>query len=88
MTYPIAIIEDRYTGAYSGGKWLAISEADTAHGGYLSRASLCLEEGPHGDDGEAMDFWRDPPPWVAVGNTPDQALRALQSKATGADHDG
>lgn len=88
MTYPIAIIEDRYTGTYSGGKWLAIATADTSFGGCVSRIGYCLDEGPHGDDCEAMDFWSDAPAWIAVGSTPDQALRALQSKATGADHDG
>jgi len=85
MTYPIAIIQDRYTGAYSRGLWLAIASADTPFGGYVSRSGYCLDEGPHGDDCEAMDFWIAPPPWIAVGNTPDEALRALQSKATGAD---
>ncbi len=29
-TYPIAIIEDRYCGSYSGGAWLAIAGADRA----------------------------------------------------------
>jgi hypothetical protein len=81
--YPIAIIEDRYSGVYSGGGWLAIANADmpaVASGEYMPCVSWCLENGPHGDDTEAMVFWHDPPPWIAVGNTPDAALAALRAK--------
>jgi hypothetical protein len=75
-TYPIAIIEDRYTGVYSKGAWLAIANADEPMPGCSSsRLSFCLAEGPHGDDAEAMAFWRNPPDWIAVGSTPDKALQ-------------
>jgi hypothetical protein len=85
-TYPIAIIEDRYTGVYSKGAWLAIAKADEPMpSGSSSRLSFCLAEeprtpGPHGDDTEAMAFWNNPPDWIAVGSTPDKALEALRGK--------
>lgn len=80
--WPVAIIQDRYNGTYSGGHWLAISEADTPEAGYVSRVAMALDDGPHGGDGDAMLFWRDPPPWIAVGSTPTAALEALYDKPT------
>ena len=74
-TYPIMIFEDRYMGAYSKGKWIAVAEADCD--GRVEE--LC--DGAAGDDNEARDFWADPPVWAAVGNTPDEALAALMQKA-------
>ena len=79
--WPVAIVEDRYSGSYSGGRWLAIGEADKRFGGRM-RTSFILHEGPHGDDCEAMEFWLSPPDWIAVGNTPDQALAALRAAVT------
>lgn len=79
--YPVAIIEDRYNGAYAGGTWLAIAncqEPVAPHG--MARVLFCITEGPHDGDGEAEAFWADPPPWIAVGVTPDQALAALTEK--------
>jgi hypothetical protein len=82
-TYPIAIVQDRYTGVYSGGTWLAISKADSPHYGQ-SRANFVLNEGPHGDDSEAAEFWADPPDWIAVGDSPQEALdRLLQGRDAG-----
>lgn len=74
--YPIAIIEDRYTGCYSGGKWLAIAECDTMENGTY-RIVRVLEGGPYGDGTDAMEFWAEPPRWIAVGNTPDEARAKL-----------
>jgi hypothetical protein len=79
-TYPIAIIQDRYAGVYSSGQWLAIACAtDTFND--RSRVDVCLEsdEGPSGSDVEAGIFWLDPPSWIAVGNTPEQALANLRN---------
>jgi hypothetical protein len=76
--YPVAIIEDRYGGCYSGGGWLAVAEADRMFAD-RTRASWVLSEGPHGDDCDAMEFWADPPPWIATGPTPDAALKALRA---------
>ncbi|HVV94604.1 MAG TPA: hypothetical protein VHD15_14420 [Hyphomicrobiales bacterium] len=77
--YPIAIIEDRYGGCYSGGRWLAIAGADYLENGAY-RIVRCLEQGPHGDDSEAQDYWADPPSWIAVGETPDEAVAKLRAR--------
>ena len=71
--WPIAIIEDRYMGTYSGGKWIAI-----ANWREDSRLELIEDEG-NGGDCEARDFWYEPPSWAAVGDTPDAALAKLKS---------
>lgn len=78
--YPVVIVEDRYGGAYSGGRWLAVASADTVCAEadtLIDRAAFVLDEGPSGADGDAMMFWADPPAWIAVGATPDEALNAL-----------
>ena len=76
--YPIAVIEDRYGGVYSGGKWLAISCADHLENGAY-RIVRCLEDGPHRDDSDAAVFWSNPPSWIASGGSPDEAIRKLQA---------
>jgi hypothetical protein len=81
--YPIAIIEDRYGGTYSGGAWLAIANAYKSDS-IVERVTDCLESGPHGDDVEAAWFWANCPDWIAAGNTPDEALAALYVKNGGA----
>src|SRR3990167_6714134 len=80
--YPVAIIEDRYSGVHSGGKWLAIAEADASWHGSApeSRAQFCIEAGPSSGNSDARKFWASPPDWIAVGNTPDEALAALCTK--------
>lgn len=79
-TYPIAIIEDRYRGAYAGGKWLAIAMADVVFEYHATRVSAMLAAGPSGSDPVAMEFWNDQPLWIAAGETPDKALAALQER--------
>ena len=75
--YPCAVFEDRYSGSYSGGRWLAVGEANHLHAGQ-SRANFILsDDGPNGDDGAAMDFWTSPPDWIAVGDTLQEALDNL-----------
>lgn len=71
--YPIAVIEDRYGGTYSGGAWLAVANADENLPGILSG------DGPHGGDGEAMVFWSAPPWWIAAGSDPNAAVAALKA---------
>jgi hypothetical protein len=78
--YPIVVVEDRYNGAYSGGEWLAIAAGDKwcercedVH----SRVACVMDDGPHGGDIEAMVFWDKPPAWIAVGNSPDDAVNTL-----------
>ena len=77
--YPIFIIEDRYGGTYSRGNWLAVSCADNRFKleSAKTRIEHIMEEGPHGGDTEAMSFWSDPPNWIAVGNSPNDALKNL-----------
>jgi hypothetical protein len=77
--FPIVILEDRYNGVYSKGRWIAISEGDRLENGAY-RIIRCLEDGPHGDDTDAALFWGSPPSWLAVGDTPDEALNNLLAK--------
>jgi hypothetical protein len=77
--YPVSITEDRYQGAYSRGKWIAIASADEHLSAFHEGESLfCL--GPWGGDRDAARFWNDPPNWIAAGATPNEALAALESK--------
>ena len=72
--YPIMIVEDRYGGSYSGGQWVAVAEAaESPHRDAIDESIL-------GGDTACMMFWSDPPQWVAVGATPDEALGALLAK--------
>lgn len=77
--YPIAILQDRYGGAYSRGAWLAIAQADEMDNGCY-RIVRCLENGPLGSDTSAMMFWGEPPEWIAVGDTPQGAVANLKTK--------
>lgn len=83
-TYPIMLIEDRYGGTYCGGYWIAIAEADKACGlvqdALTSRSGYIVSHsGANGDDVSAMAFWANPPSWVAVGQTPDDAIANLRA---------
>ena len=79
--YPIAVLQDRYGGTYAGGQWLAVAQADLPAGeDFTSRVQFCLDSGPHGGDMEAMQFWIEPPGWIASGYTPDAAIGALKAK--------
>lgn len=67
--FPVAILQDR-----ADGGWIAIGAA--AEGGdRLDR----VRAGAHGDDADVQHFWKvnRHAPWLAVGNTPDEAVRAL-----------
>lgn len=68
--YPVTIIEDRYTGAYSGGKWTA-----------FNRYADDIPEEVDDSDVPCFTFWwstnKEP---VGIGNTPDEALRDLEEK--------
>jgi len=82
--YPIVVVQDRYSGAYSGGEWLAVARADAA---YMdkSRVGWVIENGPGGGDGDAGTFWDDPPKWIAAAETADQAIVALRQRSGAAD---
>jgi len=81
--YPIIVMQDRYNGTYSGGRWLAIARARQLVDGVMTRAQFCLDglDGPSDSDVEAATFWRSPPNWIAVGWTPDEAVEALRKSA-------
>lgn len=80
--YPIAIIQDRYSGVYSGGQWLAIANSKDPHDWAESRAHWCLHDGPHGNDITASVFGLQAHTfdWIGVGNTPDEAVSNLKRK--------
>ena len=68
--YPVTIIEDRYTGVYSGGKW-------TAWNCYPED----IPDDPDDDDVTCCTFWTPTnSAQVGIGNTPDEALRDLERK--------
>ena len=71
--WPVVVIQDRYGGTYSRGLWLALQNAD-------ERRMRDVFDGPHGDDCDAMEFWMEPPAWIAVGPTPNEAIKALLAK--------
>jgi len=77
--FPIILVEDRYSGTCSQGAWLAVAQADKLAGD-RSWADCVLDAGavgPHGDDLQAAAFWSDPPDWIAVGNSPEEAIDRL-----------
>lgn len=89
--YALAIIEDRYTGTYSGGRFIAIANAfDEEHAQeydgeiYPCRFNL-VHDMAHDGDPEASNFWHyvreNDFPWVAVGDTPNAAVEALQARS-------
>lgn len=64
--YPLTIIQDRYNGIYSGGKF-------TAWNLYPDE----LPEEAFGDDVTCRCFWADQEIMVGRGDTPDEALAML-----------
>lgn len=78
--YPVVILQDRYSGAYSGGAWIAIYDWDAPVGDGLRTRLGVVYDGAHGDDITAANWADSKPDWVAVGNTPDEALRNLEAK--------
>ncbi len=73
--YPVAILEDRYGGVYSGGAWIALA-------GVTARSFRGLLDGAHGDDCTAAQFGSKiaQAPDIAVGKTPQEALKNLRAK--------
>ncbi len=72
--YPIVVLEDRYSGAYSGGLWIAVAEGDKR------RRMDEVWAGAHGDDITAAEWAQNMPEWVAVGGSPNDAVRNLHNK--------
>lgn len=74
-TYPIAIIESRYSGVYEGGKWHAIPNY-----AYVISTDE-YQEYIQGDDGGAFDFWCSKIAVnIGIGDTPELALSDMRSK--------
>lgn len=65
---PLTIVQDRYNGVYSGGKYTAWN---------LEYNEIPPE--PCGDDVTAMNFWRDDS-MVGRGSTPDEAVDDLRQR--------
>lgn len=68
--WPIAIVQDRYMGTYTGGQWIAIPQADLAPS---------LEKTVWGDDGDCSEWAASNVETVGVGNTPQEAYENLLS---------
>lgn len=66
--YPIVVLQDRYGGCYSGGAWVAIAN-------WTDERFTHVADGISGGDIEAASFVL--PHYVAVGNTPDEAVANL-----------
>ncbi len=66
--YPVTIIQDRYGGTYSGGKWLAFNlDAED------------IPQGVSGSDYPCADFWGENTLPVGKGSTPEEALEHLKT---------
>jgi hypothetical protein len=69
--YPLTVVYDRYSGAYSGGKWTA-----------WNLYPWEVPGGIYGDDCGCSDFWS----WdfdeycIGIGNTPEEAIMDLKTK--------
>ncbi len=74
--HPIMLLQDRYGGGYSGGQWIAIREANEMFE-TDSLAAWVVKNGPNGDDRDAAGFWSNPPDWIAVGASPEDAMTAV-----------
>lgn len=70
--YPLVIIEDRYTGVYSNGKY-------TAWNMYFDEIPQDID----GDDVSCYDFWHSYNGIVGLGETPSGAIEDLRQKLEG-----
>jgi hypothetical protein len=70
--YPVTIVYDRYSGTYSGAKWLAFNM-------YPENVSIL---DVNGDDISCHNFWLDDAKRYVIGkgSTPDEALADLYSQ--------
>ena len=73
--YPIVIVEDRYTGSYSRGTWIAFANA-------YGDPRESLDCGAFSDDGAAANYWADEDRsgLVGRGDSPDKALADLRQR--------
>lgn len=67
--YPLTVVKDRYTGAYSGGKYTAWN---------LKFHQIPIEI--DSDDSDCVCFWNDNQIPVGIGNTIYEAINNLKEK--------
>jgi hypothetical protein len=84
--YPVLVVQDRYQGIYSRGRWWAVAHGDEPFEG-TTRIAWLMDTGPCGDDVTAAVFWQYAPPWIAVGPTPDAAVAKLVARPEAASDD-
>ena len=84
--HPVILVEDRYQGVYSGGRWWAVARGDEAFEG-RSRLDWLVAEGPGADDVTCAVFWGMKPPWIESGPTPDAAIAKLVANPDAATDD-
>ncbi len=79
--YPVTIIQDRYRGVYSGGKWIALAGDDHGDLDWFPVLRTAMDDwGPHGGNIAAKDFWSEEHANISVGDTPDEAYANLLKK--------
>lgn len=71
--YPCTIVQDRYSGSYSGARWLA----------FPLNSSFVPDEIDHGD-GPCMNFWLNYKKPVGRGRTPQESYEDLITQAISA----
>lgn len=64
--YPLTVIKDRYSGLYSGGKYIAFNKE------YYE-----VHKAVNGNDDECINFWECYSDIVGKGNTPKEAIENL-----------
>lgn len=97
LSSPIVILEDRYSGSYSGGSHIAVSQGsntETLDSVFLPDKSppismyrgkiqryLLIEDVGNGCDTLSSPFWDNRPSWVGVGRSPSHAVLNLIEKS-------
>lgn len=73
--WPIALLEDRYGGVYSGGAWVAMGRSDR------QKSRDAVFEGTNASDNECAEFWtNERKALVGLGPSPNEALQDLMTK--------
>lgn len=70
LGYPLTIVADRYSGTYSGGKYIAFPQ-------HFDALDLAI----HGSDGDCAAYWFEADQSTyGVGETPQEAVQNLKEK--------
>jgi hypothetical protein len=88
--YPIRILQDKFDGEYSGGRWIAyVDDRKSRDDDVWNGSQAGFDRGwTTGDTDEVATrrFWTEEVAgkwWIAVGDTPNDAVTALLAKALG-----